>query len=173
MASLKSDSKSKDTKDLLSSHKVKPLKSLIHDLRVLKSSDEVDLMRRIGKATGRSFQDAMRQGPWETERELAAFLHWRHVVNGCDGSAYVPIVAGGKNALVKHYTRNDDVFRADELAFVDAGGVRSTETQLRKPTDNRLGDWSLCHRHHPNVAIGRQILCSSKRPLQRCFVCTT
>ena len=131
MASLRSDTNSKDTKDLLSAHKVKPLKSLVHDLRVLKSADEVDLMRKIGKATGRSFQDAMRQGSWKTESELAAYLHWRHVVNGCDGSAYVPIIAGGKNALIKHYTRNDDVFRANDLAFIDAGGVRFVQSTAR------------------------------------------
>lgn len=87
-------------------------------------------MRRIGKATGRSFQDAMRRGPWQTERELTAFLHWRHVLNGCDGSAYVPIVAGGKNALIKHYTRNDDVFQANDLTFVDTGGVRFPNNSL-------------------------------------------
>ena len=145
MASLRSDSSAKDTKDLLSSHKVKPLKSLVHDLRVLKSSDEVSLMRRIGKSTGRSFQDAMRQGPWKTERELAAFLHWRHVVNGCDGSAYVPIIAGGKNALVKHYTRNDDVFQANDLAFVDTGGVCIPKPQFALMLTEALGNRSLCH----------------------------
>lgn len=127
-ATLKSESKSKEMSDLLSSQKTKSLAPLLNELRVVKSADEIALLRRVGQATGRSFQDAMRQGGWKSERELMAFLQWRHVSNGCEGNAYVPIVAGGKNALVKHYTRNDDILPNGKMVLVDAGGVCSRPT---------------------------------------------
>ena len=122
---MKPESKSKDVSDVLSSQKTKPLAPLLNELRVIKSEDEIALLRRVGQATGRSFQDAMRHGVWKSEQELMAFLQWRHVSNGCEGNAYVPIVAGGKNALIKHYTRNDDILSNGEMVLVDSGGVCS------------------------------------------------
>jgi len=41
---------------------------------------------------------------------------------GCDTTAFVPVVAGGPNALSIHYTRNDDVLRDGQLVLVDGGG---------------------------------------------------
>ena len=37
--------------------------------------------------------------------------------------AYVPVVAGGKNALTIHYTRNEMDLREGEMVLVDAGGL--------------------------------------------------
>ena len=78
-------------------------------------------MRRVGRATGRSFAQTMRR-QWDDERELSAFIQGEFVRHGCSGSAYVPVVAGGRNALSVHYTRNDDRIRDGDLILVDAGG---------------------------------------------------
>lgn len=59
------------------------------------------------------------------EKDLNAFLEYSFKTNGCDTSAYVPVIAGGKvgilhkiyhtyanylqNASQIHYVRNDDV----------------------------------------------------------------
>ena len=37
----------------------------------------------------------MRQA-WTAEKDLTAFLEYKFKRNGCDSSAYVPVVAGGK-----------------------------------------------------------------------------
>lgn len=79
-------------------------------------------MRLAGRASGRAFTDAMRQ-PWTTEKDLNAFLEYTFKRKGCDTSAYVPVVAGGKNASQIHYVRNDDVLRDKDLVLADAGGV--------------------------------------------------
>ena len=59
---------------------------------------------------------------WTREKDLTSFLEYRFKAGGCDTSAYVPVVAGGVNALSIHYVRNDDVLRDGELVLTDAGG---------------------------------------------------
>lgn len=80
---------------LLESSSVLPLGELINDARNIKSDAEIANMRKAGQASGRAFTDAMRQG-WTRERDLAAHLEYKFRVNDCDGSAYVPVVAGGQ-----------------------------------------------------------------------------
>ena len=80
---------------VLEPHKVKPLRPLLNDLRVVKSEDETKLMRRIGQMSGRAITEAMTQ-PFASEKHLWTFLEYRFRTQGCDGSAYVPVVAGGE-----------------------------------------------------------------------------
>jgi intermediate cleaving peptidase 55 len=53
--------------------KVKPLKPLINDLRIIKSEAEVVNMRRVGKISGRAFTNAMRR-QWHKEKDLTPQL---------------------------------------------------------------------------------------------------
>lgn len=80
---------------MLESSKIKPLRPLVNDLRVFKSMAEIANMRKAGKASGRAFTEAMRQ-TWKSEKDLAAFLDYQFKSNGCDCSAYVPVIAGGE-----------------------------------------------------------------------------
>ena len=107
--------------EILLKSKVKPLKPFVNELRVMKSPSEISNMRKAGQASGRAFTDAMRQH-FTTERELDTFLDYKFRMNGCEESAYVPVVAGGRNAIQIHYVRNDDQLRDGELVTVDAGG---------------------------------------------------
>ncbi|MCJ1423566.1 hypothetical protein MMC29_001450 [Sticta canariensis] len=106
---------------LLKSSVVKPLKPIINDIRVFKSDAEVANMRKAGQISGRVFTEAMKQA-WTAEKDLGAFLDYRFKQQGCDISAYVPVVAGGKHGSMIHYVRNDDILKDGELVLVDAGG---------------------------------------------------
>jgi intermediate cleaving peptidase 55 len=90
-------------------------------LRAIKSPAEIINMRKAGQASGRAFTAAMGQS-YNLEKELGAFLDSMFKLNGCDGQAYVPVIAGGKNALSIHYVRNDDMIKPNDLVLVDAGG---------------------------------------------------
>lgn len=79
-------------------------------MRVFKSEDEVVHMRRLGQASGRAFTETMRR-TFTREKDLCSYLEYQFRAKGCDTSAFVPVVAGGENALSIHYTRNDDVLR--------------------------------------------------------------
>jgi intermediate cleaving peptidase 55 len=100
---------------------VKPLSHLITDMRAIKSDSELRVMRKAGQISGRAYNQAYAKN-FLTERTLKAFLEYRFIAGGCDKSAYVPVVATGKNALCIHYTRNDDTLYADEMVLVDAAG---------------------------------------------------
>merc|ERR1712093_889035 len=78
-------------------------------------------MRKAGQVSGRAFTETMKT-PMSTEKDLWTMLDTGFKIGGLDGSAYVPVVAGGKNGLSIHYTRNDQTLKDGELVLVDAGG---------------------------------------------------
>ncbi|KAF2398653.1 metallopeptidase family M24 [Trichodelitschia bisporula] len=100
---------------------VEPLRPLLNQLRARKSEAEIVNMRKAGQISGRAITDAMRRS-FSKEKDLAAFLDYQFKINGCDGPAYVPVIAAGQNALSIHYVRNNDVIRPDDMILVDAGG---------------------------------------------------
>lgn len=105
---------------LLRDAHVRSLRPLINELKVLKSPAEISNMRHAGKISGRAYAAAMSRR-WPDEQRLASFLDYNFQQNGCSGSAYVPVVAGGKNANCIHYVRNDMEMPKDEIVLVDAG----------------------------------------------------
>jgi intermediate cleaving peptidase 55 len=114
-------SQSNDFQKLIKDSKVKPLKPLLNSIRVIKSRAEIANMRKAGKISGRAFTNAMRQ-QFTKEKDLGAFLDYQFKIGGCEASAYVPVIAGGKNALAIHYVQNNDVLKDGETVLVDAGG---------------------------------------------------
>ncbi|KAK5131225.1 hypothetical protein LTR08_001194 [Meristemomyces frigidus] len=106
---------------LLQSATVRPLRPLMNELRVTKSAAELACMRQAGALSGQVFTEAMGRG-FRTEKQLRADMAHGFQTKGLDDEAYVPVVAGGRNALSIHYVRNDDVLRAGEMVLVDAGG---------------------------------------------------
>lgn len=105
-----------------------PIDRLQHhanQLRIIKSSAEVANMRHAGRVSGRAITDAMRC-PWRTEKDLQAFLEHGFRQDGCDGPAYVPVVAGGARANMIHYVHNTAELRAGEMVLADAGGEYGT-----------------------------------------------
>ncbi|KAF2020978.1 hypothetical protein BU24DRAFT_339405 [Aaosphaeria arxii CBS 175.79] len=100
--------------------KVKPLRHMMNELRVIKSEAEIKNMRKAGQHSGRAITDAMRQ-TFQFEKDLDSFLDYWFKQDGCDGPAYVPVVAGGINANTIHYVTNDMQFKPDDLVLVDAG----------------------------------------------------
>lgn len=102
-----------------------PLYPVMNKLRVVKSAAEVANMRKAGQISGRAITEAMRRG-WTKEKDLHAFLDYQFATNGCDGPAYIPVIAGGDRANCIHYTVNNSTFSNDEFILVDAGGEYGT-----------------------------------------------
>jgi intermediate cleaving peptidase 55 len=67
-------------------------------LRIYKSDAEIANMRKAGQASGRAFTSAMSRG-FSKEKDLQAFLEYQFKMNGCDSSAFVPVVGGGRVCL--------------------------------------------------------------------------
>jgi intermediate cleaving peptidase 55 len=101
--------------------KLTVLRPIIEGQRIYKSKAEIANLRLAGKISGRVHTQAMRQG-FRKERDISLFLDHEFKRGGCDASAFVPVVAGGANALNIHYVCNDNVISADDMVLVDAAG---------------------------------------------------
>lgn len=100
---------------------IRNYKNLVAQMRKIKSPSEIAVMRRAGQISGKSYNQAFAKRI-RNERTLASFLEFNFISGGCDGNAYIPVVATGENALCIHYTRNNDVMYDDEMVLVDASG---------------------------------------------------
>jgi Xaa-Pro aminopeptidase len=97
---------------------------LLDEMRVLKSAEELDLLRRAAAITVEGHLLAMAQAaPGGTEHGLEALLHYTFRRHGghAGGWAYPSIVASGSNACILHYTQNDQPLRGGDLVLIDAG----------------------------------------------------
>jgi len=94
----------------------------IHEMRLIKSPDEIALMRTAAEISAKAHVRAMqacRPGMYEYEVEgelMHEFL--RHGARFC---AYTSIVGAGKNSCVLHYITNDKKIEKDEIMLIDAG----------------------------------------------------
>lgn len=97
------------------------LEHLLHEQRLVKSRDEIRCMQRAAKISAAAMSRAMRQcRPGMSEAQIHAELIHEYQSNGCP-PAYMPIVAGGANALILHYISNDQPLPDDGLLLIDAG----------------------------------------------------
>lgn len=97
------------------------LEHLLHELRLIKDRDEIRLMRRAAAISVQAHRRAMQIcRPGLDEPALTAELLHEFTRNGCVPS-YMPIVAGGDNALVLHYVSNNRALPEDGLVLIDAG----------------------------------------------------
>lgn len=93
-----------------------------HELRLYKSPEELEQMRRAAAITREAHVGAMREcRPGLREYELDALLEHDFRRRGSTGAAYTSIVAGGANACVLHYVENDAPLLDGELVLIDAG----------------------------------------------------
>jgi Xaa-Pro aminopeptidase len=98
------------------------VRKLVDEMRLYKSSYELDLMRQSAKIASRAHARAMqyvRAGQMEYEVE-AEFLH-EFYRSGAQAPAYTSIVAGGANACTLHYNANNSVLKDGDLLLIDAG----------------------------------------------------
>ena len=110
-----------DLRTLLSKYSTAPQKPTLNALRATKSPAEISNMRHAGRLSGRALTSAMSR-PFLSESILAAYIEHQFRTSGLEGSAYIPVVAGGKRGSVIHYTANNHLLPPDETVLVDAGG---------------------------------------------------
>src|SRR5215213_6314479 len=96
--------------------------SVIHEMRLFKSEEEVELMQRAADIAAEGHVAAMRSArPGMNEYEVEALIEYTFRKNGASGPAYTSIVGGGANATVLHYITNDAVLQDGDLLLIDAG----------------------------------------------------
>ncbi|HEY2729557.1 MAG TPA: aminopeptidase P N-terminal domain-containing protein [Polyangia bacterium] len=94
----------------------------VHELRLVKSPDEVAVQRRAAAITAEAHTAAMRAArPGVNEGELEALIDYTFRRRGGAGPGYPTIVGGGANATILHYVENNAPLVHGELVLVDAG----------------------------------------------------
>jgi len=99
------------------------LAPIIHEMRLFKSIEEINNMRKAAEISAQAHLKLMQQcKPGLFEYQLEAIFNAHCLDQGCRGLAYNSIVAGGNNSCTLHYTSNDQKLMVGDLVLVDAGG---------------------------------------------------
>lgn len=107
---------------------------LIEDLRVRKTPDEVEQLRRVAGIAGRAF-DRIRASlrPGLRERDVAFLLEQTFRELGADGPSFETIVAAGERGALPHGRASDRILERHDMVVVDfgasAGGYNSDTTR--------------------------------------------
>lgn len=95
---------------------------LLHEMRLHKTEDEVELMQKAADITAEAHILAMQKtkaGMNESQIEAIIEHHFR--MNGASGVSYNSIIGGGENATILHYVENNRDLKDGELILIDAG----------------------------------------------------
>ncbi|WP_221793122.1 Xaa-Pro aminopeptidase [Oceanobacter mangrovi] len=98
------------------------LDHILHEMRLIKSDAEIDVMQRAADISAEAHCRAMQLvKPGMYEYQLDAELTRTFMAAGSRWPAYPSIVGAGENACILHYTRNDAQIQDGDLILIDAG----------------------------------------------------
>ena len=98
------------------------LNHLLHEMRLFKRPEEIRLMKRAAKVSAQAHRRAMQAcRPGLMEYEIEAELLYEFKKGGSQSPAYPPIVGGGANSCILHYTENAAELKAGDMLLIDAG----------------------------------------------------
>jgi Xaa-Pro aminopeptidase len=96
--------------------------AILHEMRLFKSLEEIDALRRACQISAVGHTEAMRlTRPGMNERQVQAAIEYVFMAMGSERIGYGSIVAGGANATILHYVENDRALKSGELLLIDAG----------------------------------------------------
>lgn len=95
---------------------------LIQRLRLIKTDDEINLIKKALSITKEAHHRAMKQAEaGKNEFQISAEIAYVFASHGAGHNAYENIVAGGNRANTLHYIDNDKVLEDATLVLIDAG----------------------------------------------------
>jgi Xaa-Pro aminopeptidase len=95
---------------------------LLKKLVMIKSQHEISTIQHCVDITGQAFRRVLSfVKPGVHEYEIEAEITHEFIRNRCNGHAYTPIIASGKNACVLHYVDNNQVCRDGDVILMDFG----------------------------------------------------
>ncbi len=95
---------------------------IVHEMRLFKSAEEIEVMRRAGEISALAHTRAMQTcKPGMFEYQLEGEIQHEFNRHGARFPSYNTIVGAGENGCILHYTENESVMRDGELVLIDAG----------------------------------------------------
>ncbi len=154
-----------------SNHDIRPL---LASLRMIKDAGEVDLIRKATNASIAGHFAAMRNTikPGVNEHEVSAVLQYEWDKRGCERPAYAPIVGGGINSTVLHYSADSGTIQNGDIIVIDAAGEYSLYATDITRTVPANGKFTARQREIYEIVLGAQkaaiaAFVSGKSHLQR------
>jgi Xaa-Pro aminopeptidase len=96
--------------------------SILHEMRVIKSDLELELMRKSNFIAQEAHIAAMKNTkPGMYEYEIEGIIESIFRKNGAYSSAYNPIIGSGINSTILHYNENNALMKDGDLLLIDAG----------------------------------------------------
>ena len=134
--------------------------TIVHEMRVLKSSEEIELMQRAADIAAEAHVEAMKSvKPGMKEYEVEAIIEQIFRQRGAAGPSYTSIVGAGANATVLHYINNDGELRDGELLLVDAGAEYKGYASDITRTFPINGRYSKAQREIYDLVLDTQMSC--------------
>ena len=99
---------------------IRDLGPILDAMRLIKSKEEIELIRKATQIAGLGIMEAMRStNPGVYEYQLDAAAKYVFHLNGARGDGYASIIGGGTNAFMGHYFHKTDVLKAGDLVLMD------------------------------------------------------
>ncbi len=100
--------------------KVRDLSPILDSMRLVKSKQEIAVIREATRIAGLAIIEAMRStAPGVYEYQLDAAAKYIFYLQGAQGDGYASIIGGGKNAFMGHYFRKTDPLKDGDLVLMD------------------------------------------------------
>jgi Xaa-Pro aminopeptidase len=126
-------------------------------LRMEKSPDEIAKIQRSTDASIDAHRAAWRTiHPGEYEYQLASTMVSTYESEGCQRSAYAPIVGSGPNSAILHYSRNSRRMDAGEVVVMDVAAECDNYASDITRTVPANGKFTARQREIYNVVLGAQ-----------------
>lgn len=94
----------------------------IHEMRLIKSPAEIEIMRKAAEISVDGHLRAMQHcEPGLYEYQLEADLMYEFVSQGARYPAYSPIIGSEKNTCTLHYSTNNELIKEKSMILIDAG----------------------------------------------------
>lgn len=98
------------------------LEHIIHEMRLIKSPAELEVMRKAGAISVIAHKRAMAKcRPGMYEYQLEAEMRYEFYNHGSKAPAYNFIIGSGENSCILHYNENDAQLKDGEVVLIDAG----------------------------------------------------
>ncbi|MBI3209781.1 MAG: aminopeptidase P family protein [Candidatus Solibacter usitatus] len=103
-----------------------PATNLVEDLRMVKSGNEIELIRKAVNTNSAALAAALKRfRAGMTEAALAAEIEYRMRILGAECASFETIVASGANAALPHYRPANQPIQPDRLLLIDMGATLS------------------------------------------------
>lgn len=95
---------------------------VLHEMRLFKSEEECNILRRAGEISALAHTRAMQVcRPGMFEYQLEGEIHHEFNRHGARFPSYNTIVGSGINGCILHYTENESKMQDGDLVLIDAG----------------------------------------------------